>query len=76
MNLVLGCATNYQIDQIRNFVISLRKFYSGRILLVYNKNSISEDVNFFFNMYEVVKTKEKMLKSKKMLKDNKEDVKK
>ena len=47
MNLVLGCATDYQIDQIRNFVISLRKFFSGRILLVYNKNSISEDVNFF-----------------------------
>jgi hypothetical protein len=47
MNLVIGCATNYQIDQIRNFILSLRKFYSGRILLVYNKNSFSEDVNFF-----------------------------
>ena len=46
MNLIIGAAIGYEIDQIRNFVLSLRKVYEGKVILLYNKN-ISKNTNFF-----------------------------
>ena len=46
MNLIIGAAAGYEVDQIRNFVLSLRKVYKGKVVLVYNK-SISKKICIF-----------------------------
>ena len=37
-NLVLSAAIGYNFDQIKNFIISLRKYFSGEVHIIIDKN--------------------------------------
>ena len=52
MNLIIGAAIGYELKDVKNFVISLRKFFKDEVILIFN-NNITEETNFFLNQYNI-----------------------
>ena len=46
-NLILGSAFNYTAEQVKPFVLSLRKFYSGDVVFVINNNTDQDTLKFY-----------------------------
>lgn len=49
--LVLGTAIRYTVDQLTPFVVSLRKHYQGRVVLVVE--TVSSELGKFFQQYNI-----------------------
>ena len=51
-DIIMGAAINYNYNDLHNFVISLRKYYFGKILFFVSNNVDKKTINFF-NEYKV-----------------------
>lgn len=55
-NLILGSAFNYDIEKVKPFVLSLRRFYDGEVLFLINEDTDQATLDFYneHNIYTYI----------------------